>query len=540
LVLLAVVALPLVALGESTPAAPRICIEGGCLRAEQDGESWAFRGIPYARPPVGELRWRPPLPVESWEGEREARTNGHACPQPLEKYPAWADEATLAAGMDEDCLYLNIWTPNRLTQSRGEKLPVMFYLHGGNMQYGSNALPLYRGNELARKGVVTVFVNYRLGYLGRFAHPALSRQQSDEPLLNYGLMDQIAALEWVQRNIEAFGGDPDNVTIFGHSAGGVSVNYLMATPRAGGLFHKAIAQGSGVLLDRSMHITESLPRGLQGLSAEQIGQRLAASFSIEAQSDVEIVEQLRAIPAEQLVEYQGSSPMPFNPMVDGKIVTDHVAQVFERGEQHAVPYIGGANSWEQNQIVNLPLIAKWFIGGAMLAGLSDEDLAAFEGEWTRIGLSQRWFSEGLFLASTRYLAAQMSRVPSPAWHYHVTYVQSAIRGAVPGAGHGVEMPGVFGNLAEHPEFQRPGLAAEYMPSTEDLAWANTVQAYWVNFAKTGNPNGTDVPEWPQYDPETDLTLDLGVEIVPRQYLNKETLDYLEERALIRRAAYDDL
>ncbi len=513
---------------------PVVRIDAGQLRGSIDDGATVFRGIPYARPPVGELRWRPPMQAAKWEGVRDATANGHACPQPLGKYPDWADEATLKAGLNEDCLNLNVWAPADADAS----LPVMFYMHGGNMQYGSNALPLYRGNVLARKGVVTVFVNYRLGYLGRFGHPSLSRQQADEPLVNYGLMDQIAALEWVQRNIAAFGGDPDNVTIFGHSAGGVAVNYLMGTPVSAGLFHKAIAQGSGVLLDRNQHITESLDRGLQGLSSEQIGERLADHFKIEQAGDAETVVLLRAIPAQQLVDYQESSPMPFNPAVDGKIVTDHIAEVFERGEQHDVPYIGGANSWEQNQIVNLPLIAKWFIGGAMIAGLSDDDLAAFDGEWTRIGLSQRWFSEGLFLSSTRYLAGQMSTVSSPAWHYHVTYVQTAIRGEVPGAAHGVEMPAVFGNLAEHPEYQRPRLAAEHQASSEDLAWADTVQNYWVNFAQTGNPNGVGEPDWPTYDTETDLTQDLGEEIVPRQYLNKETLDYLDQRALIRRAGFD--
>lgn len=521
----------------SAVAGERVQTSGGELLGSLEEGVRVFRGIPYAAPPVGDLRWRPPQQPAPWEGVRDATGNGHACPQPLGKYPAWADAALQAAGLDEDCLTLNIWTPIGADDGAA-KLPVMFYMHGGNMQFGSNVMPLYNGKALAPAGVVVVFVNYRLGYLGRFGHPALTKTQPDEPLVNYGLFDQIAALEWVQRNIESFGGDPNNVTIFGHSAGGVSVNVLMTTPQSQGLFHKAIAQGSGILLDRNQHAFERLPRGLVGMSSEDFGIQFAEHFEITGGSAAEIATRLREVPWPAIIEYQNSSQKPFNPVVDGVVVTDHVAQVFERGEQHNVPYIGGANSWEWNQIDDIPLIGKWFLGGALIEGLSGEDLAAFDDQWTRIGLSQRWFAEGLFLSSTRYLGKQMANVSAPAWLYHVTYVQTAIRGEVPGAGHGVEMPAVFGDLAEHPEYQRPKIAAAYPPSPEDLAWAESVRAYWLNFAKTGDPNGPGLPEWPQYLPDTDLTLELGMEIVPRQYLYKESLDYLEERALIRRAGFD--
>jgi para-nitrobenzyl esterase len=307
------------------------------------------------------------------------------------------------------------------------------------------------------------------------------------------------------------------------------------------LFHKAIAQGSGILLDRNQHALRSLPRGLTGLSSMQIGEEVAEHFEISADdvaSDAGMVAALRAIPWEPLVKYQREKQRPFNPVVDTRVVTDHIAQVFERGEQHDVPYIGGANSWEWNQIADVPLIGKWFLGGALIEGLNDDDLAIFSDQYTRIGVSQRWFSEGLFLTSTRYFAKQMKNVSSPAWQYHVTYVQESIRGEVPGAGHGVEMPAVFGGLAEHPEYQRPAQAAEYPPTAADLAWADTVRAYWINFAKAGDPNGEGLPEWPRYDSQTDITLDLGDPIVARQHLNKETLDYLEQRALIRRHGFD--
>ncbi len=519
----------------------QVQIDSGDLEGVAEDGIMRFLGVPYAAAPAGELRWRPPQPAQPWEGIRAATAAGHACPQPTGKYKAaWVNDAIAAAGIDEDCLNLNIWAP----ADRSRPLPVMFYIHGGNMQYGANAMPLYNGTVLAREDVVVVFINYRLGYFGRFAHPALSRLQADEPLANYGLLDQIAALEWVHRNISSFGGDPNNVTIFGHSAGGVSVNYLMATPQSKGLFHKAIAQGSGVLIDRTMHYRKTAPSGATGKSSEQVGAELAEHFGINQGSDAEIVAALRALSWQDIIEYQNSGQIPFNPVVDGRVVTDDLAKVFERGEQHNVPYIGGANSWEWNQIANIPLIGKWFLGGAMIDGMSDADLAMFDDQWTRIGLSQRWFGEGLFWSSTRYLGKQMANVSSPAWIYRVDYQQTAVRGEFPGSVHGLEMPYVFGQIKEHPEYQRPPEAAAFPPSEEDLAWGDTVRGYWLNMAKHGNPNGNfkgkTLPSWPEYRPESDLTLVMGTEFKPVAGLNKAVLDQLEYRAMERRKAYDAL
>jgi para-nitrobenzyl esterase len=342
----------------------------------------------------------------------------------------------------------------------------------------------------------------------------------------------------VQRNIAAFGGDSGNVMIFGHSAGGVSVNFLMTTPQSKGLFHSAIAMGSGVLLDKSMHITESLPRGLAGLSGEELGELFAEHFEVTADTDQALVRKLRNVDWHAIIDYQESNPKPFNPYVDGTFVVDHLPEVFERGEQHNVPYIGGANSYEWNQIAHIPLIVKWFLGGAMIAGLSEDDLAIFDDQWTRIGLSQRWFAEGLFLSSTRYLTKQMATVSAPAWQYRTDYQQTAVRGENPGSVHGLEMPYVFGQLAEHPEYQRPPEAAVFSPSAEDLRWGDTVRGYWLNMARTGNPNGSGLPEWPEYQPASDVTLVMGEAFTPVQGLSKDVLDFLEERALIRRRGYD--
>jgi len=508
-----------------------IRIDSGELQGVIEDGIEIFRGMPYAQPPVGELRWRPPQPASSWDGVRDASQFGHVCPQRAGLYPAWVDAHFESVGRDEDCLTLNVWAP---VERDDKPLPVMFYIHGGNMQYGAGSVPVFDGRILAKKGVVLVTINYRIGYLGRFAHPAMTRAQSSEPLVNYGLFDQIAALEWVQRNIAAFGGDPGNVTIFGHSAGGVSVNFLMITPQSKGLFHKAIAQGSAVSLDLSQHAFKRGPPGPVEMSREDVGVAFAEHFAIEAATDDEMLDALRALPWEPIVEFQTKHQIAFGPVVDGRVVVDHIAQVFERGEQHDVPYIGGANNWEWSQIAGIPLIGKWFLGGELIRGLSDEDLVPFDDQWTRIGLSQRYFAEGMFLTSTRYLGKQMANVSSPAWLYHVTYVQTNLRGEVPGAGHGIEIPFIFGQVREHPEWQRPRAMAGKAVTEEDLAWGDTVQAYWLNFAKTGDPNGPGLPEWPRYEPASDLVMELGEEIVPRQGLYKDTLDYLEKRALIRR------
>ena len=518
---------------QSVTAAPQVVIDTGELSGEHlPGGVDAFLGIPYAAPPTGRFRWRPPRPAGHWDGVRDATNYGPMCPQrdPRETAPDWIKAHFAAVPRSEDCLNLNVWTP----AERPGPLPVMVYIHGGNMKFGSGSYPVYDGRVLAADGVVLVTINYRLGFLGHFAYPALTAQNRDEPLVNYGLQDQIAALEWVQRNIAAFGGDPDKVTIFGHSAGGVSVNYLMIAPPAKGLFHRAIAQGSGVLLDADRHAFEPGPPGPVAESSEQLGLKLAQHFNIDP-DDPQALDKLYALTPAQIIDYQKSMQDSLNPVVDGRTVPDDIARMFERGEQHDVPYIGGANSWEWNQIaVDVPLIGQWFMAGALLEGLSDKDLAVFDDQWTRIGVSHRWFAEGLFLTSTRYLARQMAKVSSPAWLYRVTYVQQNLRGQVPGAAHGMEVPFIFGHLREHPEYQRP----QNVSLTEaDLAWGDMLRAYWIKFAYTGDPNGAGRPDWPEYRPGSDITMEFGTRIEPHPHMDSDTLDFLEQRALERRARF---
>lgn len=517
-------------------AGPVVQIEGGRAEGRVSGGVSRFFGLPFAAPPVGVLRWRPPHPAEPWAGIRDAGDFGPVCPQNTNGQPDWVGAHYRRAGMSEDCLTLNIWTPARLGDSPATaKRPVMVYIHGGNMRRGAGSRPDQDGTVLAKAGVVVVTTNYRIGMLGRFAHPAMSRVQAGEALGNYGFMDQIAALEWVQRNICVFGGDPDNVTIFGHSAGGVSVNVMLAIPQSRGLFQKAIAQGSAITIDKSRHISRPGMPGPFEKPLEAVGVEFADDLGVHAKTDAEIVAGLRALSVEDILEYQDNPLLTFNPVVDGRLITDDLAKIFERGEQHDVPYIGGANSWEWNQIADVPLIGKWFLATEFLRGLTTEDLAVFDDQWTRIGVSQRWFAEGLFLTSTRYLAAQMSRGSAPAWLYHATYLPVNLRGELPGAVHGIEVPFVFGVLRRHPEYNRP---RPVELTAEDYAWGDTVRGYWLSFAKTGSPNGGGRPVWPRYGPDSDEALVLGPEIAPRSAPHSDTLDFLERRALLRRGRFE--
>ena len=502
----------------------------GQFRGVIEDDVLAWKGVPYAAPPVGALRWRPPQPFAESAEIRVSNEFGPACPQTIrDSSPEWAKEHLRSVGISEDCLTLNIWRPR---SAAGEKLPVMVYFHGSAWKYASSSWPMWTGDDIASDGVIVVTPNYRLGLLGRFAHPALSRLQSDELLANYSLMDAIAALQWVNENVEALGGDPDRITIFGHSAGGVMVNFLMITPQSRGLFHGAIAQGSALQLDCSRHLTQSSLPGPAYASMEDEGIEFANHVGLSGASD-EVAGALRSLPVETLIEYPPPDLL-LNPVIDGNLVPGNIAKMFEEGLQHDVPYMTGVTNWEWNQIDNVPLIAKWFMANSLLEGLSEEDLAIFDDKWTRIGVSQRWFGEGLFIASTRHLAKEMQSVAAPAWHYHVTYLPESLRSTTPGAPHGMEVPYLFGHIWEEPAYHRP---VEVELNDEDKRFGEIVRGYWLNFARNGNPNGPDLPYWPQFDAETDYTMDLGFDAQTRQGLNKGTSDFVEERALIRRSRH---
>ena len=464
----------------------------------------SFKGIPFAAPPVGDLRWRPPQPAARWDGVRQAAEFGPNCMQGRFGPPPPAG-APAPPTPSEDCLFLNVWRP---ADSTARKLPVMVWIHGGGFVGGSGALQGAAGGPFARQGVVLVTINYRLGRFGFFAFPALSREHADETKGNYAYMDQIAALQWVKRNIAVFGGDPDNVTIFGFSAGGVSVHSLLASPQARGLFHKAIAQSGGsrdsVLTARPMREDGVDPN--YPVSAETIGMTFAKSMGIEG-TDQAALASLRALSAEKILSGApaaagASSPqIELTPILDGRLITETAESAYKAKRQPRVPLLAGSNSADT-------------AGNRVKATTKDEFFARF-GRWsaeakaaydpdgstelaTMVSRANDDFGQA---EPARFAANAFATNGSPAYLYRFSYVASAMRERMrAGAPHGGEISFVFGALGA-------GAGPAWTPSPEDLAVSRMAQSYWVNFAKTGDPNGPGLPAWPRHDPKKDLIFD---------------------------------
>ena len=464
----------------ATEAAPVVRTELGAARGlrRPDG-TLVWYNLPYAAPPVGELRWRPPQPAQPWRGIRDARAPGFACAQDPRD-----GKLPVPAGASEDCLYLNVWSRDPRPRARQ---PVMLWIHGGFFRVGSGADPAFDGSALARAGVVLVAINYRLDRFGRFAHPALSAAQAGEPLGNYALMDQVAALQWVKRNIARFGGDPDRVTIFGCSAGGVSVDFLMATPAARGLFQRGIAQSGSIVPEGERDLRRANARFP---SLEQDGLDVARHFGIP--EDAQTLARLRALSAAQLLSYpQKDSSM--NPVVDGVLVPEDPARAFAAGRQAPVPFLSGATTWEASLIrpFKLPF-------AAVLAGVPRGGVEATYGIADEQQLKERYFGDSVFLVSAYWLAGQMTRVGQPGFVYEYAYVNDVQRGTNPGAYHCSDVPRTFGT-------EWRGETA----SARDRETGELLRRYWTQFAKTGDPNGPGLPEWPRHSLEAPALLEIG-------------------------------
>jgi para-nitrobenzyl esterase len=449
-----------------TAAAPIVRVEQGRLQGiERDGMR-VFRGVPYAQPPVGEWRWRPPRPAAAWRGVRAADSPSAACAQEsIGRTPAFPQ------GLSEDCLYLNVFAP-RPTRGR---LPVMLWIHGGSFRWGSAMDPAFDGAALVREGVVVVAINYRLDRLGRFAHPALSASQPQAPLGNYALMDQVAALQWVRRNIASFGGDPRKVTIFGCSAGGVSVDFLMTLPEARGLFQRAIAQSGSLVPEGERRLA-----GMTGrfTSLEEDGLDFARHFGIDL--DASAVARLRALSWQQIVGY-ASKDASMNPVVDGRLVREDPAAVYQAGRQAPVPIMSGASTYEASLIrpFNLPL-------AAVLAGMPRASVAAAYGDLDDAALKDLYFGDSLFLSTAAFVTSRAGRAGQRGFLYEYAYINSAQRTQNPGAYHCSETPRIFGTQWRgEPE------------SDEDRRMGAQLRAHWVQFARNGDPGlPGDIP-WPE-------------------------------------------
>ncbi|MCE7901804.1 MAG: carboxylesterase family protein [Gammaproteobacteria bacterium PRO9] len=511
LVLSAGLALASAAMASAAMAAgPEVQTDHGRLRGTAEEGINVFRGIPYAAPPVGALRWRPPQPAANWNGVRDATAFGPVCPQTIRSVSPDTPQS-------EDCLTLNIYAP---ANASAGSLPVMVWIHGGSFRWGAGSQPAYDGVTFAKQGVVLVTINYRLDRLGRFGHPALTRTQANEGLANYGIMDQVAALRWVHDNIASFGGNPQRVTIFGYSAGGVSVNYLMVAPSARGLFQRAISESGGVAADASRHLRTGSGR-FKSLESE--GLEFAASFGIT--DDAQAPAKLRALTVKQILDYP-QKDFSMNPVVDGTVIPDDLGKMFREGRQDPVPYLAGANSWEASLIqgFNLPM-------AAVMLGVTPDEARKVYGALDDKALKDTYFGDMLFLAPAWTLAADMQAAKTPAWLYYYSYVDDDQRGKVPGAAHGEEVSHLF----------RRSLRPNRTLSAHDLEVSVPLRHYWINFARTGNPNGDNVPDWKPFTRATPWTMDFGdkPELLPAIFPKRMAFQQEVIRKAIRNEAKAD-
>lgn len=455
-------------------------IDSGALKGVVAGDVVSFKGIPYAAPPVGNLRWRPPQPPASWQGVRAADRSGAMCMQTAD-----AARAAELPPQSEDCLTLNVWAPMSKTSAR---LPVMVWIHGGSFSSGTGAAPVYDGSALARRDVVVVTLNYRLGRFGFFAHPALSRETPQGPVANYGLLDMIAALRWVTANIQAFGGDPANVTIFGESSGAAAVNRLMIAPAARGLFHRAIQQ-SGNGREYTPRLREQNPDGL--VSAEDSGKAFAASMGV-ANDDLAA---LRAIPAERIVAAGNRTAIEGGPVIDGVTLTMEVAEAFARGLEAPVPFISGSTSLE---LPIPPEMLEQTLARAVTK-ISPEGRQAIAREYaSEAEFKRKFLSDLIFREPARFLAAAHARNGHAAYLYRFDVLSTQMRGMLKGAPHASELPYVFGTLQK----------MMWPADGDDPTRSAEIAARWVEFAKRGDPNSAGrSPVWPRYAAGSDQILD---------------------------------
>lgn len=481
---------------------PSVQTQSGTVRGAIEGDVSSFKGIPFAAPPVGEFRWRPPQPVKAWEGVRDATKYCADCPQ-----RTWPGST---ATVSEDCLFLNVWAP--ASASKDSKLPVMVWIHGGGFTGGSGSGPGSAGDAFAKQGVILATINYRLGRLGHFAFPALSQEHPEEMKGSYAYMDQIAALKWIQDNIAAFGGDPNNVTIFGFSAGGVSVHSLLTIPAAKGLFHKAIGESSGgrdgVLTGRPMNKDNT--DELYTISAETIGVNFAKRHQIEG-TDQAALAKLRALPVDQIIDGGQEADSLGNrtysgPILDGKLVVETAETAYKAGKQAKVPLMIGNSSAEiGGPFVSASTSKEEFF--STFGDLAAEAKAAFDPE------GNKDFAEVITKFNTDWVWGEPARMTArtfvaenePVYMFQFGYVPVANRERSPyGAGHGSEVSFVFNTLNA-----RWGPPSEPTPAEKELA--RIMNSYWANFAKTGNPNGDNLPTWPLYDLQKEEILDVSLD-----------------------------
>lgn len=498
LAMLAIIAAGQPAVAQTAERRPVVRTDAGALAGVAAEGVESFKGIPFAAPPVGALRWRAPQPVTPWKGVRDAARFGDDCMQ--EPFPGIA--APLGAPLSENCLFLNVWRP--AGAAAGKRLPVMVWIHGGGFVNGGASPDVFAGDHFARKDVIMVGIAYRVGRFGFFAHPALTAENKDDGLFgNYGLMDEIAALKWVRRNIAAFGGDPGNVTIFGESAGGMSVQTLLTSPLSQGLFSKAIIQSGG---GRSNLLgTRMLRQDLPGKpSLESLGTAFARKNGVEGTGKAALA-QLRALSPEAVTNglnmaTSGQQADTYGgPTIDGKLFVAAPDQIYIRRQQARVPVLIGATDWDLSLMRATDKDAAFAQFGARGPALRKLYDPTGTGDPKTV-----IFALGGDMAMAepaRYVARLLSAQGQPVWQFRFSYVAESMRAKTPnGAPHASDVPFVMATVP-----------ARYGEATtrQDIAMGEVMNSYWANFAKTGDPNGAGLPAWPRYDAGKDVIMDFA-------------------------------
>jgi len=458
-------------------------VEEGFLQGTFENGLAIYKGIPFATPPVGELRWHAPQPAEKWEGIKQA-----------DKFaPAAMQGGNPPSGKSEDCLYLNIWTP---AKTEKDKIPVLVWIYGGGFSFGSTSDPVHNGEHLARKGVVLVSIAYRVGQLGFLAHPELSAENPNGVSGNYGLLDMIAGLTWIQKNIAAFGGDPNKVTIFGESAGGIAVSMLCASPLAEGLFHGAISQSGG-------SFGPTRPTTFPGENMKTLKQAEEAGLSFAQKTGVSSIANLRKIEAEKLPSGMGLGGAW--PIVDGFVIPDDQFKLYEAGRYNDVPIMVGYNSDEGLSFSREKTPEEYFAGVKLRYGKFAEELikAYPAGETTVPKTARDLARDAAFGWHTWSWARLQSRNgKSKVYYYyfdqHPDYPKDSPRYGY-GSPHGQDVAYVFMNLdPSNPQ-----------TTESDMEISEAMGTYWTNFAKHGHPNGGSVPDWPDFSEANPVVMYLG-------------------------------
>ncbi len=479
-------------------------VEQGFLQGMIEDGVTVYKGVPYAAPPVGELRWRAPRPPASWNGIRMAdKYSANPIQVMVKEFGPWTSEYQPQGEVSEDCLYLNIWTS---AKSSKEKRPVVMYIPGGAFTGGSGNCPVYNGVNLAKKGLVVVTINYRVGIIGFFALPELTKESENNSSGDYGLLDQVAALEWIKKNISVFGGDPNSVTIMGQSAGAASVNYLTASPLAKGLFIRAIAQ-SGT--NEKVGPREDLA------SAEQNGINFEKSLNVNSLSE------LRAMSAEDLLA--ATKQFRFSPIVDGWFLPKSVDDIFAAGNQNDVATITGWVADEgsfSNDYGKIP--AEEFRKRIKQQGslLADEILKLYPASTeTKAAESQKMFSRDMAMVSMYLWATKREKTArTNIYTYIFTHQQPGSTKERYQVFHSSELPYIFESLNQAP---RPWTA-------DDKKIAEEMSSYWVNFISTGNPNGNGLPNWPAFNKSSHETMELGDRMELRPITSPDKFEFLEK------------